>query len=76
VPIQFDEGFWAGRLVRAGVAPGVVPLRGLTAGTLASALVRAVREPAFRERAQDMGARIRAEDEAAPVVGAVNRAAG
>ncbi|WP_369175466.1 glycosyltransferase [Streptomyces sp. R28] len=76
VPIQFDEGFWAGRLVRAGVAPGVVPLRGLTAGTLASALVRAVREPAFRERAQDLGARIRAEDGVAPVVGAVNRAAG
>lgn len=76
VPVQFDEGFWAARLVRAGVAPGALPLRALTADTLASALVRAVREPAFRERAQDLGARIRAEDGVAPVLAAVNRAAG
>ncbi len=76
VPIQFDEGFWAGRLVRAGVAPGVVPLRKLTADTLAAALTRAVREPAFRERAQDLGARIRAENGFARVLDAVNQVAG
>jgi sterol 3beta-glucosyltransferase len=76
VPIQFDEGFWAARLVRAGVAPGVLPLSRLTTDTLASALTRAVREPAFRERARDLGARIRAEDGFAPVREAVNRVAG
>jgi sterol 3beta-glucosyltransferase len=75
VPIQFDEGFWAARLVLAGVAPAVLPLRRLTADSLASALVRAVREPAYRERAQDLGARIRAEDGVAPVLDAVNRVA-
>jgi UDP:flavonoid glycosyltransferase YjiC (YdhE family) len=76
VPIQFDEGFWAARLAHAGVAPAVLHPGGLTADTLASALTRAVREPAFRERARDLGARVRAEDGFAPVLEAVNRVAG
>ncbi|MFJ4425459.1 glycosyltransferase [Streptomyces bobili] len=75
VPVQFDEGFWAQRLVAAGVAPGVVPLRGLTAGTLATALVRATREPLFRDRARELGARVREEDGVGRVVEAVGRLA-
>ncbi|MEV4233254.1 nucleotide disphospho-sugar-binding domain-containing protein, partial [Streptomyces bobili] len=75
VPVQFDEGFWAQRLVAAGVAPGVVPLRGLTAGTLAAALVRATREPLFRDRARELGARVREEDGVSQVVEAVGRLA-
>ncbi|MFF3332376.1 glycosyltransferase [Streptomyces sp. NPDC002888] len=73
VPIQFDEGFWAARLAALGVAPRVVPLRRLTTETLASALVRATREPGFRQRAQELGVRVRGEDGAGPVVDAVNR---
>lgn len=76
VPIQFDEGFWAARLVGLGVAPGAVPLRRLTADTLTSALVRATRDPGYRERARALGARIRSEDGVAPVVDAVNRLPG
>ncbi|MDX3531359.1 glycosyltransferase, partial [Streptomyces sp. ID05-39B] len=75
VPVQFDEGFWAQRLVAAGVAPGVVPLRGLTAGTLAAALVRATGEPLFRDRARELGARVREEDGVGQVVEAVGRLA-
>ncbi len=72
VPIQFDEGFWAARLVSLGVAPRAVPLRGLTAESLSAALVRAVREPAYAERAGALGARVRAEDGVAPVLAALD----
>jgi UDP:flavonoid glycosyltransferase YjiC (YdhE family) len=75
VPVQFDEGFWAERLVAAGVAPGAVPLRRLTADTLAGALVRATREPVFRDRARELGARVREEDGVGRVVEAVGRLA-
>ncbi|MEV6505419.1 glycosyltransferase [Streptomyces sp. NPDC051642] len=72
VPIQFDEGFWAARLVTLGVAPAAVPLRGLTADSLSAALVRATGEPAFAERARVLGARVRAEDGFAPVLAALD----
>ncbi|WP_037676780.1 glycosyltransferase [Streptomyces griseus] len=73
VPIQFDEGFWAARLVGLGVAPQAVPLRRLTTDTLASALTRVTREPGFRQRARELGTRVRGEDGAASVIDAVNR---
>ncbi|MCX4767077.1 glycosyltransferase [Streptomyces sp. NBC_01275] len=73
IPIQFDEGFWADRLVTLGVAPGVLPLRALTAETLAAALTRATHEIAFRERARELGVRVRAEDGVGRVVEAVGR---
>ncbi|MFF3935339.1 glycosyltransferase [Streptomyces phaeofaciens] len=73
VPIQFDEGFWADRLVTLGVAPAALPLRRLTAERLAAALVRATREPGFGERARELGARVREEDGTRRVVEAVAR---
>ncbi|KAB1140407.1 glycosyltransferase family 1 protein [Streptomyces luteolifulvus] len=76
VPVQFDAAFWAARLVGLGVAPKAVPLRRLTADTLAPALIRATRDPAYRERARSLATRIRAEDGVAPVADAVNRVAG
>ncbi|MFI5675269.1 glycosyltransferase [Streptomyces cellulosae] len=72
VPVQFDEGFWAARLVGLGVAPAALPLRRLTADALSSALVRATRDAGYRERAEALGARIRAEDGITPVREAVN----
>ncbi|MCQ9129692.1 glycosyltransferase [Streptomyces hilarionis] len=75
VPVQFDEAFWAGRLVALGVAPAALPLRRLTADSLAAALVRATRSPGHRERARELGARVRAEDGMRPVVEAVARLA-
>ncbi|MDX3244522.1 glycosyltransferase, partial [Streptomyces sp. ME18-1-4] len=62
VPIQFDETFWADRLVSLGVAPASLPLRRLTADALTAALVRATREPEYRERARTLGGRVRGED--------------
>ncbi|MFF8726777.1 glycosyltransferase [Streptomyces sp. NPDC015171] len=76
VPVQFDAGFWAGRLIALGVAPASVPLRGLTVDALSSALARATRDPGYRQRATALGARIRAEDGTAPVLTALDRLAG
>ncbi|WP_181795524.1 glycosyltransferase [Streptomyces sp. WELS2] len=76
VPVQFDAGFWSARLVALGVAPAVVPLRGLTVDALATALVRATLDPAYRRRAEALGARIRGEDGTAPVLTALARTAG
>ncbi|MFD9389176.1 glycosyltransferase [Streptomyces sp. NPDC060000] len=73
VPIQFDETFWADRLVGLGVAPASVPLRRLTADTLTEALLRATRDPGHRERARALGARVRGEDGVGRVVEAVHR---
>ncbi|MBL1084382.1 glycosyltransferase family 1 protein [Streptomyces actinomycinicus] len=73
VPVQFDAGFWSARLVALGVAPAVVPLRRLTVDALAPALERATRDPACRRRAEALGARIRDEDGAAPVIAVLDR---
>jgi sterol 3beta-glucosyltransferase len=72
VPVQFDESFWSARLVALGVAPRDLPLRRLTAGTLATALMRATRDAAYARRAARLGALIREEDGVAPVLAAVN----
>ncbi len=76
VPIQFDEAFWAARLVGLGVAPRALPLRRLTADTLAAALGEAIRDRGYGQRARELGERIRDEDGVTPVVDAVNRLAG
>jgi sterol 3beta-glucosyltransferase len=76
VPIQFDEAFWAARLVSLGVAPAAVPLRGLTAGALGAAVARAVTDPAYARRAKALAGRLRDEDGVGPVLAAVDRLAG
>ncbi|WP_338688007.1 glycosyltransferase [Streptomyces acidiscabies] len=73
VPIQFDEGFWARRLVTLGVAPEAIPLRRLTTERLAGALRRATGEAEFRERARELGEHVRREDGVARVVEAVGQ---
>ena len=76
VPIQFDEGFWAARLVALGVAPGALPLRKFTADALADAVRQATTDPSYGRRARDIAGRLRAEDGVAPVLDAVNRLGG
>jgi UDP:flavonoid glycosyltransferase YjiC (YdhE family) len=76
VPIQFDEGFWAARLVALGVAPGAVPLRRLSAEALTAALRQATGDPSYGRRARALAGALRAEDDSRTVLGAVNRFAG
>ncbi|MFJ7073877.1 glycosyltransferase [Streptomyces sp. NPDC098781] len=76
LPIQFDEGFWAARLVALGVAPRAVPLRRFTAEELTTAVRRATEDPSYGRRARDLADGLRAEDGVAPVLDAVNRLCG
>ncbi|MEU3892235.1 glycosyltransferase [Streptomyces sp. NPDC029041] len=73
VPVQFDGGFWAARLVALGTAPCAVPLRGLTAASLASALRRATSDPHHRVHAQELARGLAEEDGVDPVLAALDR---
>ncbi|MFD0328201.1 hypothetical protein ACFQZC_08225 [Streptacidiphilus monticola] len=56
-----------------GVAPRAVPLRRLTAGTLAAALAQAVTDPAYRRHGRRLAHLLRAEDAITPVATTVER---
>ncbi|MFF5504761.1 glycosyltransferase [Streptomyces roseolus] len=73
VPVQFDAAFWASRLTALGAAPGAVPLRRLTAGTLAEALRAATEDGSRRARARALADRLATEDGVAPVLAALAR---
>lgn len=75
VPVQFDAAFWVSRLTALGTAPGVVPLRRLTAATLAPALRRATSDGSHRARARALADRLAVEDGVAPVRAALTRLA-
>ncbi|MEV7213435.1 glycosyltransferase [Kitasatospora cineracea] len=71
VPVAADQPFWAARLARLGAATGPVPFKELTAERLAEEIRRAVREPAFRARAEAAAGVLGREDGAARVAGVV-----
>ncbi|QWF84161.1 glycosyltransferase [Amycolatopsis sp. CA-230715] len=75
VPAIADQPFWAGQLVRIGVSPAVVPFAKLTADRLGDAIKAAVSNPAYRQRAETVAARVAEEDGAAHIVEAVNQIA-
>ncbi|MFE1345775.1 glycosyltransferase [Streptomyces sp. NPDC058757] len=76
VPVQFDAAFWASRLTALGTAPAAVPLRRLTARSLAEALRRATRDDSHRTRARALADRLAREDGVAPVLAALTRLPG
>ncbi|QDY75271.1 glycosyltransferase [Streptomyces qinzhouensis] len=76
VPVQFDQSFWAARLTALGVAPGAVPLRGLTAPALTAALRKATGDESYRVRARALAALLAREDGIGPVLAAVEARAG
>ncbi|MCP3803087.1 glycosyltransferase [Allokutzneria sp. A3M-2-11 16] len=73
VPVLSDQPFWADRLVKAGVSPGSVPFRELTADRLAALIREAVTDESYRVRAEAIADRVRAEDGAARVAEVVAR---
>lgn len=72
-PVLLDQPFWAGRLARLGVSPGYAPLRRLSADWLATMIRRAVSEPKYRLRAQQVADQVRREDGAGRVAEALVR---
>jgi sterol 3beta-glucosyltransferase len=61
-PFVADQPFWAARAHAVGVAAPPQPQRGLTAAGLAGAIRQAVTDRHLTERAERVGARVRAED--------------
>lgn len=76
VPFFGDQLFWGQHLAALGVATQPIPRRRLTADRLARAIQRALGDQPMRQRAADLGARIRAEDGVARAVAVVQEAAG
>jgi sterol 3beta-glucosyltransferase len=61
VPFHGDQPFWARRVALLGAGPAPIPRSRLTADRLARAIGQAMGDQSMRERARDLGDRIRAE---------------
>jgi sterol 3beta-glucosyltransferase len=61
-PFGVDQHFWASRMTSLGVAVPARPVRALTGTRLAAAVAQALGDRRVGDRAQDLAARIQAED--------------
>jgi UDP:flavonoid glycosyltransferase YjiC (YdhE family) len=61
-PVAVDQFSWGRRVAALGVGPEPVPVKVLDADRLTAAITRATTDEAMRERAADLGARLRQED--------------
>ena len=61
-PFVADQPNWAKRIETLGVGPRAIPFSELTADLLAKAIRQATTDTAMRQRASDLGERIRSED--------------
>ena len=68
VPFFADQPFWGRRVAVLGVGPKPIPRKQLTAERLAAAIREATGDTVMRQRAVDLGARIRSEDGVAAAV--------
>ena len=73
VPFLFDQFYWGKRLSALGVGPNPIPHRKLSAERLAEALTVAVTEPEMRQRAAELGEKVRAEGGVREAVEAVRQ---
>jgi sterol 3beta-glucosyltransferase len=62
VPFMADQPFWGRRVYALGVGPEPIPHRRLTVDNLANSIRQMVADQAMRQRAAELGNRIRAED--------------
>ena len=61
-PVLGDQAFWGERVHRLGAGPRPLPARRLTATALAQRLGDLTSEPAYADRAEELGVALRAED--------------
>ena len=71
IPFFGDQPFWGQRIAELGVGPEPIPRQQLTVRRLAEAIHKAVNDQTMRQRAADLGARIRAEHGVANAVAIV-----
>jgi UDP:flavonoid glycosyltransferase YjiC (YdhE family) len=62
VPFILDQPFWGARVKALGLGPEPIPHKNLTADRLANAITLAVTDPGMKQRADLVGAAIRAEN--------------
>lgn len=62
IPFMGDQPFWGQRIADLGVGPQPIPRKKLTAEALAAAIKETVHDAAMRQRASDLGERIREEN--------------
>jgi UDP:flavonoid glycosyltransferase YjiC (YdhE family) len=62
VPFFGDQPFWGSRVAKLGVGPAPIPLRKLSVERFSQAIQTAVSDTAMRRRAEELGAKIQAED--------------
>jgi sterol 3beta-glucosyltransferase len=62
VPFMTDQPFWGNRVYDLGVGPKPISRRRLTVERLADAMTGAVTNPGIRQRAAELGRKIRVED--------------
>lgn len=62
VPHMADQPFWGARAAALGVGPRPIPRNKLSAGKLAAAILQAKSDTSMRNRATELGSRVRGED--------------
>jgi sterol 3beta-glucosyltransferase len=72
IPFFGDQPFWGQRVAELGVGVAPISRKQLTDERLAKAIHRAVTDQSMRQRAADLGAKIRAEDGIANAVAVIN----
>jgi len=75
IPFFGDQPFWGHIVAELGVGPQPIQRKKLTAEQLARAIQTMTNDPAMRQRAAGLGARIRAEDGIAKAVEVVEEMA-
>lgn len=73
IPFFGDQGFWGQRVAELGVGTEPIPRQQLTAERLAQAIQVAVSDRTMRQRAADLGRKIRTEDGIANAVAIVQK---
>jgi UDP:flavonoid glycosyltransferase YjiC (YdhE family) len=70
-PVAADQYFWGERIARLGAGPRPLSRGSLTPRAVAGLFVQAAKDPRMRERARNLGTRVRAERGVATAVDAL-----
>jgi sterol 3beta-glucosyltransferase len=73
IPFNFDQPFWGQRVHQLGVGPKPIPRSKLTVDRLVQAIQETVTDKCMRQRAAELGSKIRADDGIANAVGIIER---